>query len=164
MRLSRQCEIAIDLLVFCARSPDRLVRTREAAAFANATKDHAHQIAVHLVRAHLLEGIRGRPGGIRLARRASQIVVGEVVKLMEPSLSLSEATSRSGIFDSVVREATQAALDTFDAFTIADLAEEEPGARLACLNCEWRSQFRAPRRQLKTEAFDNAATSLQGKR
>lgn len=141
MRLSRQCEIAIDILVFCAQRPNRLVRTRDAAASANTTKLHAHQVAAQLTRAGLLEGVRGQRGGIRLSRRASHIVVGEVVRLMERSFDDVETDVQTGAFSILTRQAAQAALDAFDAFTIADIAGQRPRLRnVLGINQECRGQ------------------------
>lgn len=119
--MSRQCEIAIDILIFCGRRPEKLVRTQDAATFANATRDHAHQVAVQLVQKGLLIGVRGRPGGIRLARHANDIRVGEVVRLMEPSLKDVAEPADGGLFHSIVKQAFGAAFDALDDFTIADL-------------------------------------------
>lgn len=146
MRVSRRCEIAIDLLVFCARSPEEVVRTSSAAEFANTTVHFTHQVMLQLVRAGMLGSIRGQQGGIRLARRANHIVVGEVVRLMEPSPPAAQTPLRSPMFRRIVEEAAHAAFNMFDAFTIADLVEGPSSARLACLNCEYRALLREPPR------------------
>ena len=125
MRLPRQCEIAVDLLVFCAMNPNDLVTTRDAGNFANASRDHAHQVAVRLVQAQLLEGVRGRRGGIRLKRQPEKIVIGEVVRLMEPLFMPVVTPLRNVTFNNIVRQAMDAAFEVFNTFTIADLAAQD---------------------------------------
>ena len=121
MRLSRQCAVAVDILVFCGRRPGELVRTGDAAVFANTTKGHAHQVALQLVRQGLLVGIRGRPGGIRLARQADSILLGEVVRLMEPAFREIAEPAGTRPFQALVMQAYRAAFDTLDDVSIADL-------------------------------------------
>lgn len=136
MRLSRQCEIAIDLLVFCAQDPDEIIKTCDAADFAGTTRFHAQKVACVLIHLGLLQGIRGRRGGIRLSPPASHIAVGDVVRLMEPAFAPIDIRLRNEGLKTLVEEATQAAFDTFNAVTIADLAEQCPRARLTRFTAE----------------------------
>ena len=48
------------------------------------------KVVHHLSQAGLIETIRGRNGGMRLARPASDIGLGDVVRATEPSLALVE--------------------------------------------------------------------------
>ena len=69
MRLTRQAEIAVQVLALCERSgagpgSGRAITTRQAAGFAGTTKDHAAQVVARLVRDGWLESVRGRGGGL----------------------------------------------------------------------------------------------------
>lgn len=142
MRLTRQAEIAVHILLLCAMNgSDTPTTTRRAAEHVATTKDHAAQVVAKLSRTSYLACERGRAGGIRLARPAASIKVGEVLRLIDPALGTTgdEAFGinvSAGAF-AVLRQAANAAfLSTFDSFTIADLAGDPTHGRLACLDCD----------------------------
>ncbi|OCW58368.1 RrF2 family transcriptional regulator [Hoeflea olei] len=143
MKLTRQAEIAIDILVACARpQPNKPRTTRLVADLAGTTKDHAAQVVTKLCRHGFLEGMRGRAGGIRLSRPAEAIVIGDVLRLMEPSLvdQARTAPEPSGTaLDTVVHAAIGSFVSIFDDFTIDDLAGDPSSGRLACLGCDLHS-------------------------
>lgn len=144
MKLTKQAEIAVQILALCAKPPSNApVTTRAAAAFAGATKDHAAHIVTKLVRHGYLESERGRAGGIRLALSPSHVNVGDVIRLMEPSfdgrsdgLALHEQSVVS--FGALVHAAIDSFVSTFDDFTIADLVGNPATGRIACLDCDIR--------------------------
>lgn len=144
MRLTRQAEIAIDILVACARPrPNEPRTTRIVAGIADTTKDHAAQVVAKLSRHGYLECTRGRAGGIRLARSADSIVVGEVLRLMEPSLALDmgDGPARAAL-DTVLRAAVGSFVSIFDSVTIADLTGDVSTGRIACLGCDLHTLVR----------------------
>lgn len=140
MHLTRQSEIAIGALTACARKPDGMTSTREVADATGTTKDHAAQVVARLVRHGYLESARGRAGGIRLARPAAHIGVGEVLRLTEPSFAETpqeaDASTDRGLCFAVLRRAAEEAyIATFDTFTVADLVADLPEGRVGCLDC-----------------------------
>lgn len=146
MKLTKQAEIAVHVLALCARPKSNApVTTRMAAEFAGTTKDHAAQVAAKLSRAGYLESARGRAGGIRLARPASQIGVGEILRLVEPGLDVEGEAPATGAFDRLRRAAASSYLAIFDDFTIADLVGDPASSRLRCLDCDLRTFFSRPR-------------------
>jgi Rrf2 family nitric oxide-sensitive transcriptional repressor len=73
--------------------------------------------------------MRGRGGGIRLARPAAEIGLGAVVRALEPELALVEC--QAGAFcaiagmcklQNIVDEAAQAMLGVLDKYKLADVA------------------------------------------
>lgn len=161
MRFTRQAEIAVELLVLCARSPmSTPVTTRAAAAATGTTKDHAAQIVKDLIRHGLLTGTRGRGGGIRLARAAGHIRVGQVLRLMQVGFDdLGEATGGRGgtAFDMLLQTAMRSFVAAFDDFTIADLALETSDGRLACLDCDLRTLINHGQMLSRLRRSDHAA-------
>lgn len=146
MKLTRQAEIAIDILVACARpQPNEPRTTRLVAGIADTTKDHAAQVVAKLSRHGYLECTRGRAGGIRLARPADTIIVGDVLRLMEPSLALDTGDGDGparAVLDTVLRAAVGSFVSIFDSFTIADLTGDASTGRIACLGCDLHSIVR----------------------
>lgn len=165
MKLTKQAEIAVQVLVLCARPPSNAaVTTRMAAEFAGVTKDHAAQVVCRLSRAGYLESTRGRSGGIRLAVAASRITVGEVLRLLEPTLggrqgAAGKATHARGSLDPMLREAMSSFVLVFDSFTIADLVADPASSRIACLDCDLHAHARRVR-MLSRLGGDPTAASL----
>lgn len=119
----RQCEVGIDILVFCALNQNDIVTTNDAADFAGTSFDYAHQVARPLTQAALLKGIRGRHGGgIQLGRPACQIKIGDVVRLFEQTLPPDETACVAERGEPIFREVVRNVYALFDTLTIADLA------------------------------------------
>lgn len=90
MRLTTRTNLAARVLMACAVNPDRLIRTAEIAGICNAS---AHHVAVVVQRLHTegyLKTLRGRAGGLRLARPADQISIGAVFRLFEAEIPFAE--------------------------------------------------------------------------
>lgn len=138
--LSKREEIAIAILVACARNGFSHIRTEEAAVAAHASKDQTAQIVLQLTRAGLIETRRGRQGGIRLARRAEQITLGRVLDGIgaKRRLPVSVSARRNDPLDAIARAAAVRARETFESFTIADLAREQVADKLTCFDCSIR--------------------------
>jgi Rrf2 family nitric oxide-sensitive transcriptional repressor len=75
---------------------------------------------------------RGRHGGLKLARPAKEILIGEVVRSTEPDFDLLECfnpatdqcvISRSCSLKSVIYNAQAAFLEVLDKYTLADIAK-----------------------------------------
>ncbi|MBB4095689.1 Rrf2 family transcriptional regulator [Ochrobactrum pecoris] len=131
MRLTRQTEIAIDILVACARSPDRVILTAEAAHKAHTSKDHAAHIVRLLLQSGFLFAERGRYGGIGLAMPAQEIPLGDVLRQVQPDLvrySLEgrndayEAGTVHPVFAAIATVAETTFLDIMNRYSVADLA------------------------------------------
>lgn len=87
------------------------------------------KVVHHLGQAGLIETIRGRNGGIRLARPAAEISLGAVVRATEPCLALvecqaGEACAIGGIcrLQTIMDEAQRALLAVLDRYCLADVA------------------------------------------
>lgn len=134
MRLNSQSDIAIGILVACARAPAGTIRTVEAAERAKTTKNRAAQIILLLTRKGLLTTTRGRQGGIALAVPACEILLGNVLQCTQPGLfqeGASRGEQRSGTpptFNLIVGAAEATFLAFMDRFSIADLADDGVGA------------------------------------
>jgi Rrf2 family nitric oxide-sensitive transcriptional repressor len=135
MRLTRFTDYGLRTLIFLALRPDALASIAEIAAAYRISEHHMTKVINALGRAGLVETLRGRHGGLRLARPAAAIGLGDVVRATEPELALVEcqaglpcvidgACRLHGIMD----EAAQALLTVLDRYTVADVAEANSGA------------------------------------
>ncbi len=94
------------------------------------SRHHLTKIVNELARQGLLETVRGRSGGVRLARPASQIRLGAVVRTSEPDFRLVEcfdkATDTCPLtpfcrLKRVLRGALETCLAELDRVTLAEL-------------------------------------------
>ena len=80
MRLTQYTNFALRTLQLVAlRAPD-IVSVDEVAKAHRISKSHLVKVAYDLSQRGYIETVRGRRGGMRLARPADQITVGEVVR------------------------------------------------------------------------------------
>lgn len=88
MQLSRHTDYALRLLIHLGRAPDRLWSIAEVAAAHDISRTHLMKIANELVHGGFVEGVRGRGGGLRLARPAAEINLDAVLRHTERGDSL----------------------------------------------------------------------------
>lgn len=94
------------------------------------SEDHLAKVVARLAQLGYVETLRGRDGGVRLAKAAEQIVVGAVVRATEDNLNLVECfdpeTNQCPIAPAcalapALDEALTAFLQVLDRYTLADL-------------------------------------------
>jgi Rrf2 family protein len=161
MRLTRQSEIAIAVLAACARAGGSTIRTMEAAEAAATTKDHAAHVVNDLVHEGFLKTMRGRQGGIKLAVPPHEILLGDVLRRMQPDLARyanidesAEPSTTNAAFTAIVGAAEATFLTFMDRFSIIDLVSDIAGKRVDCLDCELLNPAR--RKRDRVAAFTTA--------
>ncbi len=130
MQLTRYSDYSLRVLIFLALDPERLVTIGDIARSYDISKTHLMKVVHQLGLRGYVETVRGRRGGLRLARRADEIGVGDVIRSTEENLDLVEcfdpATSQCTIVSvcglrGPLRDALAAFLAVLDRYTIADL-------------------------------------------
>ena len=96
MRLTMRTNLAMRVLMYCAVHPNELVRAGEVASACNASVHHIAQVVNRLATMRYLCTLRGRSGGMKLARKPSEITVGEVFADFESDLPLTECFDDGG--------------------------------------------------------------------
>lgn len=138
MKLTKQTDYAFRILMFCAASGERLSRISDISRVYGASEPFLFKILQPLVEASIVETVRGRNGGIRLARKPSQISLGEVARLTEENFTIAECfereTSNCPLLDNcqltlALREALNAFMLVLDRYTIDDLAKPSAAVR-----------------------------------
>jgi len=138
MRLTQQTNYSVRALMYCAANPDRPSKVADIAASFGMSETHLFKIMKVLVDNDLIRTIRGRNGGVVLARPAEEITVGEVVRAAEETFQLAECFDSgkqdcplvmSCGFNGLLHEALEAFMDVLDTKTIADLAENRSSIR-----------------------------------
>lgn len=137
MLLTRQAQIAVAILVTCARAGDRYVQNAEAAVDADATNGHTAKVA-HLLRCGgFITTARGPRGGIKLSLPPKAISVGAVLRHMQPNMAQTSRRRPKArtTLDTVVETGWQSFVQVMDRFTIADLVAGRVPQRSACQSC-----------------------------
>ncbi|MXP29311.1 Rrf2 family transcriptional regulator [Porphyrobacter algicida] len=125
MRLTRYSDFAMRVLLYLAARPDRLTPISEIARAYAISHNHLMKVVNDLVNSGYLESVRGRSGGVRLARPAAQINVGELIQHTEDDFDLVECGSciiapACGL-TSVLDEALAAFLGVLGQYSLADV-------------------------------------------
>lgn len=134
MRLTKQTNHAIRILVHCAGQRDQLLKVAEIAADLDITQQNVFKIVHLLTRAGFLKAMRGRHGGVRLAQPPAEIRIGDVVRATESTrMAIDEDEDApsaqqprqpiSHVFDT----ALEAFISVLDQHTLEDMAK---GARV----------------------------------
>jgi Rrf2 family protein len=111
------------MLIDCGRTGG-LARTGEIGKRLGISQQNAFKIAALLSKAGFVSTVRGCHGGLRLARPADEIKVGDVVRAFERKLQGVAAGMASVRLTETLNEAREAFFEAFDQDTIADLANQ----------------------------------------
>jgi len=88
MRLTVYTDYALRMLMYLALKDDGLATIEEIAQSYGISKNHLMKVAHKLGVAGYLDTVRGRRGGLRLAKPAKAIGLGEVVRHTEPDMAI----------------------------------------------------------------------------
>ncbi len=131
MRLTFHTDYALRMLIHLETNRGRNTRVADVADSYGLSRNHLLKVALHLGRLGYVATLRGRAGGISLARDARDINLGAVVRQMEEDFSVVECLRRDGgacvispacRLKGIVGRATEAFLAVFDEYTLADIA------------------------------------------
>ncbi|WP_347862337.1 Rrf2 family transcriptional regulator [Salimicrobium sp. PL1-032A] len=135
MRLKKYTDYALRVLIYTASKPEEeLSNKKEISEVFHISMNHLAKIVHELQKAGYVETVRGRNGGIRLAKPVGAINIGAVVRLMEDDFQLFECfscetdycvISPSCKLKGVVGKALREFLRVLDAYTLADILENE---------------------------------------
>jgi Rrf2 family transcriptional regulator, nitric oxide-sensitive transcriptional repressor len=137
MRLTLGTDYALRTLIYVGAKGGRLSTIAEIAECYGISKAHLMKVVNKLGQQGYIDAIRGKGGGIRLARPPAQIGVGTVVRDTEEDLAVMGCLAETGFcrlegcceLRRALHEATLAFLKVLDGYTLTDLLE--PRARVA---------------------------------
>ena len=135
MRLTDYTDYALRLLMHLGGNPGKLITVREIADIHGISRNHLTKIAHQLGVLGVLRTLRGRAGGIQLARPPEQIMLGSVIRMTEPDFQMVEcfsATQSSCVLaghcrlKGLLAEATDAFLARLDHVPLSTLLGKPP--------------------------------------
>jgi Rrf2 family nitric oxide-sensitive transcriptional repressor len=131
MRLTVYTDYALRLLMYLAlKGDDGLATISEVAQSYGISKNHLMKVAHQLGAAGYVETVRGRGGGLRLAKAPASIGVGEIVRHTEPDMALVPcfrpidapcAIRPSCVLRGALEKARAAFVAVLDDYTVSDL-------------------------------------------
>lgn len=135
MHLTACTDYALRTLMLLAGQPGRLVTIEEVAERHRIPKNHLTKVVHRLGMAGVLRTVRGRNGGIELARPPAQIGIGAVVRAMEQNFHMAACFDPAngdclyaggcGV-QALLARATEAWLAQLDGVSLADIVHPLP--------------------------------------
>jgi Rrf2 family nitric oxide-sensitive transcriptional repressor len=133
MQLTIRSNHAMRLLMYCALNAGRVAPVGEIARVCNMSEAHLAKIAHKLAGLGVVETVRGRGGGVRLAMPPEKVNIGMIVRATERGPCLTECLDVEGNTCPLVeacrfRDILLRALDAFygvlEGYTLADLVAQ----------------------------------------
>lgn len=138
VNLTSFSDYSLRVLLFVGAHPERLVTVPEIARAYGISQHHLVKVVGRLAELGVLETVRGRGGGLRLAVKPESLRLGQLLRQLEPSLALVECfepasntcviTSACGL-KHALRDAQQQFLAALDQHTLADVLHKAPKMR-----------------------------------
>lgn len=135
MRLTSFTDYTLRTLLYLCAHRDRLVTIQDIADMHAISKNHLMKVVYQLGLSGLVETVRGRNGGLRLAHEPKDINIGKLVRETESDFQMAECFDRETNtcpltgncrLKSALGEATQAYLDVLDKLTLQDMLPPAP--------------------------------------
>lgn len=90
MKLTQYSDLGLRLLMYLALRNGESATIQEASDRFGVSKNHMVKVSHQLTKSGLIESLRGRNGGVRLARAPESISVGEALRATEDNFDLVE--------------------------------------------------------------------------
>jgi len=139
MRLTKQTNYAIRMLMYCAANEGKLSRVPEIARAYSVSELFLFKILHPLVEAGLVKTVRGRNGGVKLGSAADDITVADVVRVTEENFAMAECFDNDAVecplvdacgLNTALAKALKAFFSVLEVTTIADLQRPQFRRRL----------------------------------
>ncbi|KQY28750.1 Rrf2 family transcriptional regulator [Caulobacter sp. Root1455] len=128
MRLTRYTDYAMRVLLHLAARDDGLSSIGEIAGLYKISQNHLMKVVQDLGKAGFVRTVRGRGGGVALARPADQISIGQVVRQTEEGFQLVDCDgcviAPACTLPRVLNEATAAFMAVLDKYSLEDLLDQ----------------------------------------
>lgn len=132
MRLTNYSDYSLRVLIYLANVPNNnLVNIKDIAESYDISKNHLMKIIYNLGKMGYIETIRGRNGGIRLAKLPSEINIGELLRKTEEDFYIVECFEHNNTcvitpvcsLKHIFSKALNQFLHVLDQYTIEDIVK-----------------------------------------
>ncbi len=134
MQLTLYTDYTLRVLAYLSlKDPGEKATITEIAEYYDISRNHLVKVVHHLAQKGFIQTTRGKSGGIRLARPAEEINIGEVVRATEPNFNIVECFDREKakcvvepacMLKPVLGEATRRFMEVLDKYTVADIIRD----------------------------------------
>jgi len=125
MKLTHYTDYAVRVMIYLGSHSEELSSIGQIAKVYKISQNNLMKVVQDLGQAGYVETVRGRSGGVRLARSADKINLGELVRHTESSFQLADCPncliSPACGLASILAEATRAFLGVLDKYNLTDL-------------------------------------------
>ncbi|HXE62387.1 MAG TPA: Rrf2 family transcriptional regulator [Bryobacteraceae bacterium] len=134
MYLTRHADYTMRLLIHLAVQPEGAATIRDIAEHYGISRNHLMKVANHATRAGYVKGVRGRAGGLQLAKSPRDLRIGQILRTVE-DLRLVECfesrsnqcrIARSCGLQPILKEAVDAFLVVLDRYSLEDVVRRKP--------------------------------------
>lgn len=135
MRLTNYTDYSLRVLIFLALKKDGELSTiKEIAETYDISKNHLMKIIHHLGQLGYIETIRGRNGGMKLAKKPKNINIGEVVSKTEEDFHIVDCFQQGGGYCAIspscklkhaLNQALHAFLAVLNEYTLEDFVDNK---------------------------------------
>ncbi len=139
MNLKKYTDYSLRVLILTGmKSEQELATIKEISTVFHISQEHLRKVVHNLTKLELIESIRGRNGGIRLAKPAEEINVGQLVRILENDFVLLECFNKETnhciispacTLKHVLNKALMAFFQVLDEYTLKDLINNEQELR-----------------------------------
>ncbi|WP_088014384.1 RrF2 family transcriptional regulator [Gottfriedia acidiceleris] len=132
MRLTNYSDYSLRVLIFLSSEPrEKLVNIKDIAEAYGISKNHLMKIIYNLGKMGYIETVRGRNGGIRLAKLPSEINIGEIIRKTEEDFNIVECFEHGNTcvitpvcsLKHVFNKALDQFLQVLDQYTLDDIVK-----------------------------------------
>lgn len=130
MQLTQYTDYSLRVLIYLSQKKQgELATISEVAEFYGISRNHLVKVVHNLAMNGFIQTQRGKHGGMQLARPATEINVGEVVRKTEPNFDIAECFSKKNdccvispicSLKTILDEARKNFIQTLDRYTIAN--------------------------------------------
>ncbi len=125
MKLTRYTDYALRVLLYLGARPERVCSISEMSRAYSVSQNHLMKVVHDLGKAGFVASVRGRLGGIRLARAPAEIVIGSVIRHTEDGFDLVDCgnciIAPACGMTNALREALAAFMAVLDGYTLEDM-------------------------------------------
>lgn len=130
MQLTQYTDYSLRVLIYLSlKSPDELGTITGISEFYGISRNHLVKVVHNLATHGYIVTLRGKHGGLRLARPAADISIGEVVRLTEPNFDIAECFNQETntcvitpmcALKNILNQARTQFIQELDRYTVAD--------------------------------------------
>lgn len=128
MQLTRHTDFSLRVLIYLSlNKTEDLVTINEISDHFEIVKNHLTKVVNNLAQKGYIETVRGKNGGLRLAKKPAEIKLGDVVQSMEINLEVIDCSKplcpliNNCKLKRILNEAKHSFLKTLNNYTIEDL-------------------------------------------